>query len=55
MLVNEVCAVEGQIEKGKDASGLTFLHCTVIACFLIGTCCLAAIYFTKICMVLQNS
>jgi len=30
MLVNEVCAVEGWIEKGKDAPGLTFLHCNCL-------------------------
>ncbi len=27
MLIGEICAVEGQIEKSKPASGLTSLHC----------------------------
>ena len=30
MLVNKVCAVEGWIEKSKDASGLIFLHCNCL-------------------------
>ena len=27
MLIGEICAVEGRIEKGKPAPGLTSLHC----------------------------